>query len=148
MGNIREYHLKIAALYSSLDIFLEANPDILATIDNSDNLYSYSDKLRLFDTLSMMESSFSSFSTIDLKIRFVHHAIVQYGILDKFSDENYKDIVTDITDELFTAIKLADSIKEMLHEMIKSFISPEDLHNMPAYLLNMLAERKLYKEER
>lgn len=143
MNNVKEYRLKLISLYSSLDIFLDANPEILITLDGTDNLYSYSDKLKLFDALQMLESKYSNLSLIDLKIRCLHYVIEQYQIIDKF----VKDRGTTYSDEVSDAIYLVGDIKDTLRSMIQFVISPEDLHCIPEYLLNHMSEYKLYKVE-
>lgn len=139
MNNIKEYRLKFIALYSSLDLFLDANPKILTTIDNSDNLYSYSNNLKLFDVLLMLENKYSNFSLIDLKIRCLHYAVEQYEILTKFIEDNNKIKCKAEID--------IDNILRLLCDMIQFLISPEDLHCMPQYLLRLIGEKKLYKVE-
>lgn len=143
MNNVKEYRLKLISLYSSLDIFLDANPEILITLDGTDNLYSYSDKLKLFDALQMLESKYSNLSLIDLKIRCLHYVIEQYQIIDKF----VKDRGTTYSDEVSDAIYLVGDIKDTLRSMIQFVISPEDLHSIPEYLLNHMSEYKLYRVE-
>ena len=142
MHNIKEYRLKLFSLYSSLDIFLEANPEILITLDNPDNFYSYSDKLRLFDTLQMLENKYSNLSLIDLKIRCLHYSIAQYQLIDKFI--NY---MTCSLGEEGNTISITSEIKVTLCCMIQFLILPEDLPSIPQYLLNPMIEYKLYKVE-
>jgi hypothetical protein len=130
MSNIKEHHLKLNALYSSLDQFLEANPNIL---DNTDNIDYNSNKQRLFDTLEMLESKYSSFSLMDLKIRCVHYIIVQHDLLTKLKTNNNEQI---------------NSILVLSKKIIKDLLLPEDLNCIPAYLLNLLTKKNLYKEEK
>lgn len=147
MDNVREYRLKLITLYSSLDVFLDANPEILLTIDNTDNLYSYSNKLKLFDALQMLESKYSSFSLIDLKIRCLHYAIEQYEIIEKFIVDNDDKLRLSNLVENTLPIFYAIGIKSILHEMIQFLILPEDLHCIPTYLLGRMGEKGLYKVE-
>lgn len=148
LDNVREYRLKLITLYSSLDIFLDANPDILITIDNTDNLYSYSNKLKLFDALQMLESKYSSFSLIDLKIRCLHYAIEQYEIIEKFIiDNDHSRSFSRSPLYNILHIDKANDIQATLHAMIQFLILPEDLHCIPAYLLGSIGEKGLYKVE-
>lgn len=142
MNNIKEYHFKLISLYSFLDMFLDGNPEILITLDNIDNLYSYSDKLKLFDALDLLENKYSNLSLIVLKIRCLHYIIQQYQLIDKFIED-----FTNSELEEYKAMQVASDIKVTLQSLIQSLISPEDLHLIPEYLLNFMNEYKLYEVE-
>jgi hypothetical protein len=156
MTNANQYNrLRLIMLYSSLDMFLVENPDILITLDNPDNLYSYSDKLKLFDAINMLENKYTSFSMIDLKIRCVHYVVNQYEILEEFINYAEKEIIKIKSDnpdnpaweQYHNAKYTATTIKTILHDMTNELLLVEDLQWMPGYLLNILAEKKLYKVE-
>lgn len=139
MSNIKEQHIKLLALYSSLDLFFEANPDILKKLDNNKNLYAYSERLRLFDTLSMFENKYTQFSILDLKIRLTHYIISQHSMLIDFVGD--KEMIKK-SDSLKTS-HISKDIIVIFKDMVKDLITSEDLISFPEYILDWVAHQHL-----
>jgi hypothetical protein len=135
MSNIKEQHIKLLALYSFLDLFFEDNPDILQKLDNNNNLYIYSERLRLFDTLSMLENKYTQFSILDLKIRLTHYIISQHNMLIDFIDD--KEII--ITPDFVKASHISKDIIVTLKDMVKDLITSEDIVSFPEYMSDWFA---------